>query len=283
MAVVGGPAPGPPVFAILAGGPLEAPREALGPWAVLPGPAPRAVAFGPAGMGAGVPVAPIWQVNLPPAPAVAAARLADGEDRLAGEERGLAAAATRLDAFVRTGSVVSFTTPRGLDPAEATLRATIAELRGEAPRSLPFGLGETLAGAWDEAVDRFRAGADWLRRLALGEAWVETRLGERWLGRSAVGWGGDAETVWAAGLDPATAALHGRAVALALASRVTTLRRVALAARGAVTLSALLAPGGVLLALPAAWRFIADVIDEVEAARARDPAATGTEEARGGE
>jgi hypothetical protein len=96
---------------------------------------------------------------------------------------------------------------------------------------------------------------------------VETRAEGRLLARTIVGWGGDAGTAWAVPFDPAAATLHGRTLALALAARATLLRRLALAARGAATLGALLAPGGALLALPAAWRFIGEVVDEVAAAR----------------
>ena len=94
---------------------------------------------------------------------------------------------------------------------------------------------------------------------------VETAVQGRLLGRTTVSWMGDMNTVWHAGLDPTSAVLHQRTLALALASRDTWMRMVVVVARGAIALSVLLTtPGGAILALPAAWKFVHQVLSELE-------------------
>jgi hypothetical protein len=57
--------------------------------------------------------------------------------------------------------------------------------------------------------------------------------------------------------------LHHRAVHLALASRVALMRMVTVVGTGAAGLALrLTVPGAQLLVLPAAWRFVQDVLRE---------------------
>ena len=84
------------------------------------------------------------------------------------------------------------------------------------------------------------ASVERLLQLVVHNAWVETHVQEYLVARTAVGWTGDLQTVWYEQVSAAHAAFHQRALALALASRETLLRTVALAARGALTLSILL-------------------------------------------
>ncbi len=104
-----------------------------------------------------------------------------------------------------------------------------------------------------------------VRRFVGHYAWVETRTQGQLLGQTAVSWTGDANTVWQEGLDPAQMALHQRTLTLALASRDTVIRTFILVASGAARLSVLLAtPGGAILALRAAWKFVKQVQAELE-------------------
>ena len=71
------------------------------------------------------------------------------------------------------------------------------------------------------------------------------------------------DTAWQEDVDPDQAALHQRAVTLALASRNTLIRTVIVAVRAAAGLSmAMAAPGGAVLVLPAVWDFINRVTAE---------------------
>jgi hypothetical protein len=78
-----------------------------------------------------------------------------------------------------------------------------------------------------------------------------------------VGWTGDAETIWPQPRHPEQVALHWNTLDLALQSRTTLLRTLIIVTHGAVKISSLLAmPGGVVLALPAIWKFINRLMDE---------------------
>jgi hypothetical protein len=126
-------------------------------------------------------------------------------------------------------------------------------------------VGDEVASEWKRVTQQFQASVERLLQFVVHNAWVETHVQECLVARTAVGWTGDLQTVWYEQVSAAHAAFHQRALALALASRETLLRTVALAARGALTLSILLGtPGGAVLALPVAWRFINQVLAELE-------------------
>ena len=128
---------------------------------------------------------------------------------------------------------------------------------------MSFGLGEMLPGEWKEASQRIAAILEQVVRFVACYAFVETRVEEQLLGRTAVSWMGDVNTVWMGGLTSEEVLLHQRALALAIGSRDALLQTVLMAAQLAVKLSVLLStPGGVLLALPAVWRFIHQVLAE---------------------
>ena len=257
-----------PVFALAETSPAGPTSETVGPWALLPGTA--SFAFG-AGLGADATVAAsVWRVDLPLAPRRALDFLAGAEARLAMTERGLTEARVRLDALVGSRQSASFSASAGAAAArpEATLLLTLDQLR-YGGQSAHYGLGDDVRDGWERMAGRFQDEMARLRQVVGGAAWVETRIEGRLMARTRVGWTNDAETVFDATLDPVTTELHHRAVALALGSRAATLRMLALAARGVATLSTFLVPGGALLALPAAWRFIADVTAEVDASRER--------------
>jgi hypothetical protein len=93
--------------------------------------------------------------------------------------------------------------------------------------------------------------------------WVESEMEGRFLGRTAASWTGDMDTVWPEDVRPDQAALHQRALTLALASRDTMIRTVIIVASCAAKLSmAMATPGGAILALPAVWDFINRVMAE---------------------
>jgi hypothetical protein len=195
------------------------------------GPPAAGVAFTAAGPAS--PAVPLWRIDLPADPARAAWRLEAGHDRLRSASERLAVATARLDAELdRAGAAVAFA-------AE-----TEADLVG-----------------W--------------RRLTSGcqpSAWVETRIQGEPVAGSLLGLGGNVRTVCRPGLGPGHARLHWDAVRLVVDSRATLLRVVACVTRGAVAISLRLAvPGGAVLALPAAWRFVRRLLAEVDRGRTRAP------------
>ncbi len=93
-------------------------------------------------------------------------------------------------------------------------------------------------------------------------AWVETRSDGALLARSIVGWGGSTTTsLGNLSLDRVN--LHRDSLRLALSSRVVLLNLVLSVISGAGKISMLIAaPGGALLALPAAWRIANRILSD---------------------
>ena len=254
------------IFELAGTGLADATPDVLGVWTATPATPGEAVAFDTAA--APATDAPVWRANLPADPELAEAELAGGETRLGASHAALTEAQMRLDAFVAARTAgpafdVPGTGAEGAAP-EAELWLLLQEIeQGRPPPS--FGLGDTLVGKWEQANQQFQAFIEQVSRLVAYYALVETRQAGRIVGRTAVGWTGDVDTVWPAATQPDQADLHRRTLALALASRDALVRMVALVTSGAVKLSVLLTtPGGAVLALPAAWKFINRVLAELE-------------------
>jgi hypothetical protein len=79
----------------------------------------------------------------------------------------------------------------------------------------------------------------------------------------------DANTFWQWGTSPEQFGLHQRTLKLAIDSRNALMRTFGLTAEAAVKLSVLLAtPGGAIVALPAAWKYVNQILTEVGQYRA---------------
>jgi hypothetical protein len=222
-----------------------------GPWEAQPAPA---ASFGAADE---VEQAPVWRVSLPADPVAAWAELAGAEAGLRAQEAAVATAPGRLRALAAQGGATSF----GAAPApEARLLALLGELRGDGAAS--FGAaGEQ--GELARIQERFRAFVDQVQDAAGSFAVVETRLAERLVARSRVGWTGDMRSLLGAGLTAHEGAVHRRSVALALRSRAALLRTFAAVVRGATIVALMVSsPAGAVAALPAAWRFVDDLLRE---------------------
>ena len=262
--------PPPPAFSLLAA-PGSGATPVLGLWAP---PTPPPLESFDVAADAGW-AEPTWRASLPDDAVGAAATLTDAEAVLATAEQSLPVAAVRLEQMAAgLGSESAYAVQAGAAPGqpEIALWAALDDLGGLGPGepSVSFGPLASVSGAWDRAAAGFGEYCAQVRGLVVRETLVETEAGARLLARTALGRSGSMATTWRAGIGADEAALHGRTVALALASRETMLRTLVLAVRGAGLLAATAAgPGGVLLALPAAWRFIEDVRAEAGAARTR--------------
>jgi hypothetical protein len=187
------------------------------------------------------PAVPLWSIDLPADPAQAARRLMSCDARLRAASQRLADAPARLEvALDRHRPEVAFTTA-----TSATEAATDTELVG------------------------------WLQRVGRActpTAWVETRIQGEPMARSLLGPTGNLRALCRPGLGPCGAGLHQDAVRLVVSSRVALLRVVACVTRGAVAISVRLAlPGGAVLALPVAWRFVQRLLGEVDRGNLRWP------------
>jgi hypothetical protein len=257
-----------PVFQLLGQSTGDADPALLGLWVATPADRDHAVAFGAAEAPTGG--VEVWRAVLPSDPRAASDALAAGEARLAAVERALGPAEGRVVALARAeGRGPSFAAPGGeaIGQPEAELLAALRAIRQD-DAGQSFGIGETIQEWWDRATGQLGAAVTRLGRWVAQLAWVETEWGGAVLARTAVGWTGDVDTAWRADAGAVGAALHRRSLGLALATRTATLRLFALAARGASLLAAALAvPGGPLLALPAAWRYVNQVVDEIAGVR----------------
>ncbi len=238
--------------------------DVLGLWAMAPQSLTESAAFDTTS--GRPPETPVWRVNLPADLNLAITHLTGGETRLNTFRKTMKQAPDRLNAFVKAQSTAqAFDTSPGrreLDEPERELLVLLNEIQaGRPPAS--FGLGEKLAGRWQGATDRFQAYVDQLLKSIAHYVRVETCVREQCLGRTGVGWMGDMNTVWRQGLRTEQVELHRRSLALALQSRDELIRTFVIAVQGAVQLSALLiAPGSAILALPAVWKFLNQMLTD---------------------
>lgn len=234
----------------------------LSMWQALPAAESEAVSFGLPEESAGTASASLWRLDLPAGE--------DAERQLSHIEAQAQASAAALDdlparlealaGLAQGGQAASFEAGApSLAPAEADLLRFMDEMQGRAVTS--FEAGEA---SWQQARQSFEQAAARLFRLISHQAWVETAQDGRLLGRSALGWSGDLETIYLPGTSPEQVSLHQRSLAAAVKSRHTVLRTFVFTAQGAAKLAVIFStPGGLLLALPAVWKFANQVLAEV--------------------
>lgn len=258
-------------------GPAAAEDE-LGVWQPALPPAPSEAgleSFGPGSAAAAEPVSEnLWRIALPEDRGAAARALDMAEARLAIAESALPQAENRLRAFAAAGGPSPAIRP-GLEAPELELAAWCATAGTAAggPAASWEHAGQPvdelaalpdLQGAQLTAIDRTRAFFDKIRDSVRDFTVVQTDLGATTVALTRVAWTGDMRTAWLRGLPADDAQQHLRAVGLALRTRDAWLRLALTIVRGAVLLAALFAATP-LLALPAVYRFIRQIIDQVQA------------------
>ena len=110
---------------------------------------------------------------------------------------------------------------------------------------------------------RWQAFVERVKQMVSQYARIETAIAGSPIGLTRVGWAGDFETRWIPGLPALSREAHRQAVNLALASRIALIRVVSVVTTGAAGLivkAVALPPGGQVLLIPAARRFILDVM-----------------------
>jgi len=229
--------------------------DVLGLWQAEPAP----VSFA---LGAEPPAALRWQVDLPADRRAAAAAVAEQEALLRWEGETLAQEVPRRLYAAAAGGAASFAPD--LPQPERDLAAWAQVMSG----GRSFFPGEDWLKGWQETVQQAQAFVQQVQRALAYYAWVETSADDERVARTVVQWQGGVATEWRAGQDRQRAALHQRAVALAVDTRLAWVRAFLLAAQGAAILAAALGtPGGPLLALPATVKFVRQVLAEVRHAQ----------------
>jgi hypothetical protein len=146
----------------------------------------------------------------------------------------------------------------------------LEELNALNPASLPihFGIGDSPAKSWQTAFDQFQRTTDHVQLLISQLARVETRLGGKLVGRTIINIKGDLQTDWEDPINPEQSALHLRSLRQALASRTALIKMLSFTVQGAFLAATWIGgPGSVLLALPATWRYIQAIMNQVSDAQ----------------
>jgi hypothetical protein len=240
----------------LSGVTLPGAKDLFGIWTV---PAPAEVSFDIEAVE--VRDEPAWRIQLPAALADAQAILDAQSQTLQRSESDLFSAERRLAqlglSYEAEDAGVAFA---ALPAPEAELLATLSSI--EAPISFEAPGPEEKAR--QETSSQWRVFVEQVRRMVSHYARVETEVGGTFVGHTAVGWTGDFDTVWEASVSADSMGLHLQSVHLALGSRLALVRLLTIVGTGATKLALrLTVPGAQLLVLPAAWKFVRDVLEEL--------------------
>lgn len=254
------------VFELMNTGRAASGPRVLGLWETVPGATSGGIAFDPAASSADA-AAPLWRLRLPADLDLATRQLALSHANLEASRKALESIPDRLNALVqaqKSGSSFDISSvATTLSEPEADLLLSLGMFRDYSP-TVSFGLGDKLTAGWEHTVQQLQACVDQALQSIAHYVWVETYIEAQFVGRTAVNWTGDVETIWRDGVLPAQATLHQNSLALAVESRNTLIRTLVAAIQGAAELCLLLAvPGGAVLALPAVWRFVNQVLADI--------------------
>jgi hypothetical protein len=258
------------------------PADLFDLWQPPPEGEANALSFSTAGVATDTEMAR-FRLNLPGNLSAAQAQLAQAETQVQASERALAAIPQRLEGLRRRpqqpnrGDVAFSASLPGSPPdaremlaqPEADMLNFLDRLKtGPPPESdISFGPLDRF-GDWNDAQAQFIAAVKRIQRLMTTLAWIETQIEGNLLAQTVVSWTGDARIAWEAGVDAEQIALHRRSTRLALASRQTMLRTVIFTTQVAFKISGLLAvPGGQILALPVAWKYVNQILSEINLLR----------------
>jgi hypothetical protein len=254
------------------------PGDPFGLWAVnqaAPSPAAGLVSFAALEVDTPPEEVAVWRVNLPVDIAQANDIFEQSLYQLKQTQTTLDDVPDKLDTLTQDkldGTVQFSAVGPEVEPnsPEADLLALVyeADMAGNISGTggtVSFGFTDSLSGKLAEAKDEFDALLEQVNRELLNFAWVETTIAGQLIARSTVTWGGDANTFWVGGVNSQQMTLHQRSLKTAIETRSMRLRMVALVTSGAIRVSALLTtPGGQLMALPIAYKYIRAILAQVK-------------------
>ncbi len=204
--------------------------------------------------------------ELPAQTALANQALQAQRNRLQRSQWGLGEAQRRLESFSATGILIpedAFSLP-GLAPSSA-LRPELEMQRwmeAVAPQE-SFAALPRLPDDWKETA---QAAGNFFQKvqqlITIGDI-IESRLDGRRVGLTVVSLGGDFTTVWDARNRSASVGLHRQVLDQAIAIRVAWLNLASMVIGGAVQLTVLFSTN-FILALPAAYKFFRQVLEQVQ-------------------
>lgn len=240
----------------LSGVTLPGGMDPMGLWEVRDAPpvsyaAPAAVTL---------PQEPTWRAQLPASLDEAAALLQAQAhiQALAGQD--LARIALELERLTQP-ALASFSSADPLAVEKSALLAAVDRLQTSA---VSYSISQRVDPEEQETVRQWDTFVAEIRRMVTHYAHIHTTIAGTDVGLTTVSWTGDFATHWVPGSQPDAMPLHIQAVQMALDSRLALIRVASVVVAGAAGLIAKAAvPGGQLLLLPAAWRFVRDVLREL--------------------
>jgi archaellum component FlaC len=118
---------------------------------------------------------------------------------------------------------------------------------------------------WLKATQEFENSLNRIKSMISQFALVETSVEGQVIGRTIISWSGKTDSSLQATSGYDKFHLHQRSLQSALASRYLLINTMVVTAQSAARLSALLAiPGGAIVALPAVWKYINRIMNELE-------------------
>ncbi len=261
---------------------LEAGADALGLWQVVASPESFAFSRTPtnaAGGGFSDPPPIVWSASLPVNTADAQRSIQQQRHILHTTQMAIAESGRFLESLSPSQEMVSFGAAgiANLPDPEARLRESLAHLRGdEAVVSFGSGFLSKLPGlpdGWQSTVADYQAFVQQALQLMRPTLRVETKIEDVLLAYTQVRLTGDFDTVWVEAVKTnsqlkqsrSNQQTHQQILSLTIQSRLALLRLLAQTSAGAAALAAKFAiPGGAIVALPAAWRYIQDVVKQAQ-------------------
>jgi len=236
-------------------------EDPFGMWDVVPATSGVSFAAGEAAQ----PQEPIHRVNFASVDE-GRALLQLKQNDLREQDALLQQAEQRLAQIAQTGGV-SFAAPIDQPPAfvqpEQTLEAALQRISAPVSYGLFDRKKQEEQESDLEATSQWRQFLEQVREMIAHYARVETEVAGAPIGQTAVSWTGDFRTIWTPAVTVADMNLHRHNVAVTLQWRLGTMRFVGVVGAGAANVAMKLGvPGGQLLALPAVWNFVKDVLKE---------------------
>jgi hypothetical protein len=204
----------------------------------------------------------VWSVSLSANPSLASKSVQHQVETLAVTQQAISQAGQALQKLPPHWlQETSFALEPAADP-ETILRRNLAQLQSE-EAEVSFGLG--LPTDWSQTLAEYQAFVQQVFHLLKPTLRVETRVEGALLAYTLVELDGDSETAWSSQGLSTHNRLHGQILSLTLESRLALLQLLAQTSAGAVALAAKFSlPGGTVLALPATWRYIQDVMQQAQ-------------------
>lgn len=234
-------------------------------WQVEPN---SAVAFNPDGSKADNNEVIAWSVSLPAEPHLAQ-NLIEMQANLIGQrERQMRVAEQNLRDLNLFGPAASAFTSRNIGFAESpemTLRRNLAQIQGR-DSVVAFGLRDWLPH-WQKTITDYKSHVDQILSLCRPTMRVETKIEQRQVACTIVSVSGHFQTISTLPLNGSHVLMHHQILALTLQSRLALLQLLATVGSGAVMIAIKLGlpfPAGPLLAMPAVWRYLQDLQQQVE-------------------